>query len=259
MGQELGWPLSQINAELLNKGSEAIAVGDLLYWDNTNKCARSFSNFADLGSAALMQAAIARLFLGVSNEQALATDATQRGTRTLVDGVFVFACDSNTFEVGDYVGASYNVNVLRNQQVTKVLFRHLALGRVVKRYSAATTLVKCRLLSRYLSGIHARFDDVGSCGQGVGVTALVDAAAVLTVDTNPILTMVPTAARNVNLPAEAQSAGLKFYFSNQSTGAFSVTFLGSAGGAIKGNGVVPQNKTAVLWCDGTVWYGSVSG
>ena len=38
----------------------------------------------------------------------------------------------------------------------------------------------------------------------------------------------------------------------------SVTFLGSAGGSIKGNGVCPQNKSIIVWCDGVQWVGSVS-
>jgi hypothetical protein len=46
--------------------------------------------------------------------------------------------------------------------------------------------------------------------------------------------------------------------SNQSAGAFNVSFLGSAGGAVKGNGVIPQNKTGWAWCDGTTWYGMTS-
>jgi hypothetical protein len=148
-----GWRVSDINAELFPVASLAVNIGDLLYWDAANHVPRPFSALADQLSAAAQQAALAPLFLGVANSARLASDAlVATALRILTDGIWEFACDSATFEPGDYVGASYNTNIARDQQVAKVGTASLAIGRAVKRYSAATTKVKVRLMSRLLLG-----------------------------------------------------------------------------------------------------------
>ena len=256
MGQQTGWPVSQINAEFLNKGSEAVTVGDLLYWDSSNNCARSFGTLADQGSAAKQQAYLARIFMGISAVQCLASDATQRAMRVLIDGIFEFTCDSSTFAIGDFVGASYNTNVARNQQVAKVSFQHLAIGRVVKRYASATTKVKVRLMSRYLLGIQNRFESLGGCGQGTGSTAVADADTTLTVDTTPMIRMTPTAnPRKLILPLETLSAGLMYYVTNLAamTNGIQVRDNGDANTII----TIPAAKAGIVWCDGTTWRGIV--
>src|SRR5262245_12583849 len=147
------WRPGDINAEFTPKASLAVNIGDLLYWDAANNVPVPFSGLADQGSAAKQQARLASLFVGVGNSARLSSDfTTSTPLRVLVDGIWEFACDSATFAIGDYVGASYNVNVARDQQVAKVSFRHLAIGRVVKRYTSATTKVKVRLMGRYLNG-----------------------------------------------------------------------------------------------------------
>jgi hypothetical protein len=256
MGQQTGWPVNPINAEFSTPGSLGQSIGDLLYWDSVSNAVKRASQLADLGSAALMQTALARLFVGVSNAGALSADATARTTRVLVDGIFEFACDSSTFAIGDLVGPSYNVNVLRDQQVAKVTAEHMAIGRVVKRYASATTKVKCRVLSRYLVGMPDRFRDVGGCGQGIGTTAIADAAVTLTVDSNPILTQTPTADRVVTLPAVAQSGGLKFYLSNKATACFYM-LVKNAGGTLIG--VIGPGESGLFYCEAATWYGVVSG
>jgi hypothetical protein len=143
------------NAEFPNKGSEAINIGDLLYWDSSNNCVRSFSNYADQGSAAAQQAALAPLFMGVAASAALSTESTTRAVRIWTDIILEMPCDSGTFAIGDYVGVSYSTGA-RNQQVAGVgNAAALAIGRVVKRYASAATKVKCRLMSRYLNGFNA--------------------------------------------------------------------------------------------------------
>ena len=69
--QTPGWAPSGLNVELVDVASEALSVGDLCYWDTTQLAARAVSKMTDLGSAIAMQAAVAQVFLGVSNGQRL--------------------------------------------------------------------------------------------------------------------------------------------------------------------------------------------
>src|SRR5581483_5945182 len=108
-------------------------IGDLLYWDSGTNTVKPAGQLSDQGSAAKQQANFSRLFVGVSNTKRQSTDAgTTVAVRVLIDGVWEFPCDSSTFAIGDFVGPSYNTNVLRNQQVAKVAGPHMAIGRVVK-------------------------------------------------------------------------------------------------------------------------------
>lgn len=62
------------------------------------------------------------------------------------------------------------------------------------------------------------------------------------------------AGRNVDLPAEEVSAGAFVMISNEADAAEILTVRNDAGATI----VTPtQNEAAVLWCDGTSWYGLV--
>ncbi|HEV8653125.1 MAG TPA: hypothetical protein VG276_27965 [Actinomycetes bacterium] len=60
----------------------------------------------------------------------------------------------------------------------------------------------------------------------------------------------PTAARNLDLPAEAASAGAYLFIYNASGGAFSLTVRNPAAATIA---TVAQNKAAILFCDGAAW------
>lgn len=242
--------------------STAVSVGDLLTWNDGALVAKPANARADKGSKALNQADFRTLFLGVAADQRLSTEtSTGNDSRRLViiDGIFDCDCASATFEVGDLIGIDRDATPLNmNQQVIKVATPNLAIGFVTKREPSAVTKVRCRLTSSLMYGLAYMAGKSVGGNQGQGATTLADGAATLTVDANPYLNMVPTAARNVTLPAEAQSKGLEFYFTNNSAGANTVTFLASGGGGIKGNGACPQNKTIHLWCDGTNWNGLVS-
>ncbi len=62
------------------------------------------------------------------------------------------------------------------------------------------------------------------------------------------------AGRNVDLPAESACAGSLVFVSNEADAAEVLTIRNDGGGTI----VTPtQNEAAVLWCDGTSWYGLV--
>ena len=149
-----GWAPSGLNVELVDVASEALSVGDLCYWDTTQLAARAVSKMTDLGSAIAMQAAVAQVFLGVSNGQRLATDTVSRAHPIIIDQIFDFTCASSTFNPGDLLGINSTAGspgALNDQTLVKVADPRLAIGKVVKRYSTATTTVKCRLISRYLA------------------------------------------------------------------------------------------------------------
>lgn len=58
------------------------------------------------------------------------------------------------------------------------------------------------------------------------------------------------AGRNVDLPAEAVSAGAYLYIINTAGGAFSLTVRNPAAATVA---TVAQGKAAMVWCDGTTW------
>lgn len=252
--------------QMPSPASTAVSICDLMYWDSVAKQVKPLTSKATLASEILDQAAVAAAFAGVSYQQRLVTESDASAMRGIwTDGIFDFDCPSQIFYPGDLVGVTWNGGTaLANQYVTKVANAALAIGIVVNPYGklyansgVAVTRVRCRIISRLCWDLVTSRPGGGN-SQGVGATVLTDAAQVLTAASNPYLSMVPTAARNVTLPVEAQSSGLEFYFTNNSGGANAVTFLASGGGSIKGNGVVPQNKSAILWCDGTNWNGLVS-
>jgi hypothetical protein len=138
----------------------SIAVGDLLYWDNTNKVAQPAPNRTDLGSTLANQEDFAALFLGVSADQRLSTETSTTGStsptgpgdRTVItEGVFDCDCASQTWEFGDLVGVDRNSATPSNyaQQVNKVSGEGNApaIGYVVKREPSAVTKVRCFLSS----------------------------------------------------------------------------------------------------------------
>jgi hypothetical protein len=64
----------------------------------------------------------------------------------------------------------------------------------------------------------------------------------------------PNGARDITLPAEAQCKGMLVMLSNEAGAAEVMTVKNDAGTTI----LTPtQNEGAILWCDGTAWYGIV--
>lgn len=62
------------------------------------------------------------------------------------------------------------------------------------------------------------------------------------------------AGRTVTLPAEAPSKGAVVFISNEADAAEILTIENDAAATI----VTPtQNEAAILWCDGTSWFGLV--
>jgi hypothetical protein len=132
--------------------STAIAIGDLL-WNNSGAAAKASAQ-SDQGTEAANQELFASLFLGVSNDQRLATE-TDAGTRTIrTDVICDCTCPSTTWAIGDLVGPSEasNGTELENQQVEKVTLSERAIGYCIKAGTSLTT-VRCRLISRYLPNV----------------------------------------------------------------------------------------------------------
>jgi hypothetical protein len=161
------WAPSQENAEFTHKASEACYVGDLLWYDATNHVLRSAAVFTDQGSAGPTQQGFAAVFAGVSSSKQLSTDSTARNCRTVIDQIWEFPCTSSTFAVGDYVAPSYSSG-LNSQNLVKVTDPSLAIGRVVKEYTSATTKVKVRLTSPIFLG---KFAQDGASGTFAGQQA----------------------------------------------------------------------------------------
>jgi hypothetical protein len=132
----------------------AVGVGDLCYWKNQDATygdvAYPADQFASLGTEALDQAAFAGLFVGVSQEQILASETNKFKRFTVrTDCVCLFKCPSQTFKHGDLVGVYSNGATLDPQQVDLTLNPAAAIGIVIKDYPAATTSVEVQILSRY--------------------------------------------------------------------------------------------------------------
>lgn len=262
-GQRFQYPDSMNFLKCLPPASKAISVGDLIYWDGTN--CRPLSDWTLLGTQTLDQQALATKFMGVATSGRIAAQASSVWPADYLEicgnTPYLADCASATFEIGDLVGIVRNggATAILDQNVVAVTMPALAIGEVIRREPTAVTSVLIRVYGKqgFEGGNNPNAQGIGS-QQGTGVTALTDANQTLTPSSTPILNMVPTAARNVKLPVEANSQRLVFFFTNNSAGAFSVTFQSSAAGSIKGNGVVPQNKTGYFWCDGTNWNGLVS-
>jgi len=60
-------------------------------------------------------------------------------------------------------------------------------------------------------------------------------------------------ARNVTMPLETANDGKLFIFTNTSAGAFALTFLSNAGGALSPAVSAAQGKAVIMYCDGVAW------
>ena len=92
---------------------------------------------------------------------------------------------------------------------------------------------------------------------GVAVLEVLGADRVLTqaeVDSTNIFSFDPAAARNLDLPAEADCAGIVLYIHNEANAAEVITIRDDAAGTIC---TPTENESATVWCDGVTWRGQV--
>ncbi|HMF13560.1 MAG TPA: hypothetical protein VKE94_14675 [Gemmataceae bacterium] len=101
--------------------STAIARGDLLYWDTAAFVCKPASAFTPQANEAADQAAFAPLFVGVAQDVRLASEADNKGIRTVrVSGVFDFDTVAGyTPKLGDKVSVTRDGgSTLVNQKLT---------------------------------------------------------------------------------------------------------------------------------------------
>lgn len=238
--------------------STAVARGDLLYWDASAHQAKPFTSYTTGASEVLDQVAVSNLFCGIAWDSRLSSESDANALRTVLsEGIFDVDCPSQTWEIGDLVGPTWNGgSALANQAVTKVTSLHRAIGCVIKQYTSAVTKVRCRLISRKLWDLIHATRSMGG-GQGRGTTALADADVTITASATAMLEMTPTAnPRKLILPAEASCTGLVYWISNlaPATNAIQVRNSGDSATVVS----IGATKTGIVWCNGTSWYGLVS-
>jgi len=228
-----------------------VEVGDLIYWDASANEGKPFSSQTDNTSEERNQAEAARNFLGVS----LVASADGETTDLIVDvspqSEFEFTVPSGTFDVGDLLGASENTGgtALEDQQLETVGSQDLAIFAVSKAETSATTTVRCRMIR----SVAWAQDKVMPRLQSNAQTLSAD--LVLTHDSKQLQLLDPGGAgRNVDLPAEEESAGLFFVIANRADALEILTIRDDAGATIC---TPTQNETAIVFCDGTNWVGLV--
>ena len=92
---------------------------------------------------------------------------------------------------------------------------------------------------------------------GVNVLEVLGADRVLTqaeVDDNNIFSFDPAAARNLDLPAEADNAGIVLFIANTANAAEVITIRDDGAGTVC---TPTQAESAIVFCDGVSWRGIV--
>lgn len=131
--------------------TEAVEIGDLMYWDNVTRTARpASSSDAWTGSEDGAKGKVAENLLGVARSAHAANDPN---TLVRIEGRGVFAFElltPTTFEVGDFVNAAKNpsFSLLYAQTVEKgatdasneptARAREISIGRIAKRSGSVT-------------------------------------------------------------------------------------------------------------------------
>lgn len=140
-----------------------IEAGDLC-WQDTDDV-KPASDFTWDTSLAVTQAAFILKFVGMAADRSKAGETEQ--VKVDKNGVKKFTCASTTFEIGALVGpAKASGNALENQKVVAVATANLAIGRVAKRYSSATTEVEVELFT-FLDTLGTQPTDFAAIADGL--------------------------------------------------------------------------------------------
>lgn len=126
-----------------------IEIGDMVYLDTDD--AKNAAALSASSTLAETQEAFHDLFLGVAAQRSRNGDTDP--IRVDTEGVFEFACESATFEIGGLVGpAESSGAAIEDQKVVAVATANLAVGRVAQREASAVTSVFVRIFSTIMLG-----------------------------------------------------------------------------------------------------------
>lgn len=128
--------------------SDAIEIGDLLYWDATNGAVRNAENITGADYAA-KKGNFAAAFVGVAYST---HDAGSTGdVVVMTDGDFEFQCPSGAaYGVTDMVAVG-NGTAVGDQTVVKTTTATESIGRVTAAKASAGTRVQIRIRSKLMS------------------------------------------------------------------------------------------------------------
>lgn len=150
--------------------TEAIEVGDLMWWDKRSQVVRPASSSSLwTGTTAGSQGKLAENFVGVAASAHAANDSVVTTVRVEGRGVFRFVVTTPaTFEVGDYITGSKDPagNLLFDQQVDKgalgdpgeptSLAREICIGRAARRYTVASGVIEMEIQGMREAGASPR-------------------------------------------------------------------------------------------------------
>jgi hypothetical protein len=151
MANTMRWRYGETNPVVLAVNADTvIEIGDLIYVASGE--AKPAGAQADQSTEAANQEAFHDAFAGVALQQSRSGDTDP--IRVATTGVFEFACLSDTFQVGELVGADEAASgtALENQVVASVAAPNLAVGRCAKLVAAADTRVLVDVVSTLLYG-----------------------------------------------------------------------------------------------------------
>jgi len=140
--------------QMLVDTAQVIEIGDLV-WCNTDD-ARPASALSFAGGLATSQERLVDDFLGVAMQRSRSGDTA--AIRIATSGVFEFVTVSDTYELGDLVGAAEGTSLLEDQKVASLGDGHKdvnverAIGRCAKTVATAATLVLVSIKSTVMTG-----------------------------------------------------------------------------------------------------------
>ncbi len=229
-----------------------IEAGDLVYLDTAANDVKPASSQADNGAEERNQAEYAQNHYGVAEHASANGDTRDVLVNASLETEYEFAVPSAVYRAGDLLGASENGagDGLEDQQLEAVTSKDLAIAVVTDDSASARTTVNCKFLksAKYAPQLPARAD---------ANTETLTGDRVLTHDDTKLQLIDPGgASRNLDLPAEEESAGLTFFIKNQADAAEDLTVRDDAAATVV---TISQNEGAIVWCDGTTWVGLVGG
>lgn len=225
-----------------------LEVGDHVYLDTSDYTAKPLSGQTDNTSEERNQAEAAVNYLGrvaVPSPDGVTTVGVDIGEPRLV---FEVTVPSATYRIGSLLGPSEasSGTALEDQQLEAVTSIDIATHVVCDDDDGARTTVLASPIRSTLIPRPQRRAQVN--------TETLAADKVLTHDSPTFHFIDPDGARNLDLPAEEESAGLFFVIANKAGGAEVITIRNDAGGTVC---TPTQNETAIVFCDGTTWAGLV--